>query len=219
MAKLITKRVLILYYLIFFLTWTIFEFLIKPQIGLYFYVWVATIIKSGLIKIIVWVLPSILLINFYESHLFVNIKEMFTNKVTWLKYLPVFILFTLYILVVSYIRNGEVIISSNYAPNLLLIALFAGITEEIVFRGWLLNAMLKKKKIKLTIFINAILFLGIHFPRFIYEGTLIQNLLNGGFISIIILSSIFSISFVKSKNIMVPIILHIYWDLLLFLLI
>lgn len=219
MEKCIPKKLLILYCLIFFLSWTVVEFFIKPQIGLYFGIWGTTLIKSGLIKTIVWVLPCILLIKIYGSFLFVNIKEMFTNKVTWLKYLPILVLFVLYILVISYVKNGEVGISGNFTPNLILIALFAGVTEEIVFRGWLLNVMLQQEKMKFSIFINAILFLVIHFPRWIYEGIWVQYLLNGGFFSIMILSFIFSISFIKSKNIFVPIILHTIWNLLIFLLI
>lgn len=216
-AKILTKRIYILYYLIFFFSWTIAEWLIKPYIGSYFNVWIATMINSGLLKIIVWVLPCLLLIINYESYLFVNLKEMFTSKVKWLRYLPIFILFSLYIIGISYIRSGEISISNRFSLILLIKVFFVGITEEMVFRGWLLNLMVTNKGINKAIFFNAILFLGIHFPRFIYEGDFIQNIMNGGFLCIIALSIIFSYSFIKSKNIVVPIALHMYWDLMMFL--
>ncbi|MDE6761083.1 MAG: CPBP family intramembrane metalloprotease [Lachnospiraceae bacterium] len=38
-----------------------------------------------------------------------------------------------------------------------------------------------------------------------------------GFLSIIILSIIFSWTFIKSKNIWISILLHMYWDLLMFM--
>lgn len=65
--------------------------------------------------------------------------------------------------------------------------------------------------------INAVMFLLIHFPSWIHKGILIENFANLGFLSIIILGVIFSQTFIKSKSILVPISLHMYWDLLMFL--
>lgn len=215
--KILTKRLYIFYYLIFFFVWTIVEWLIKPYIGSRFNIWLATFINSGLLKISVWVVPCLFLIVKYDSHLFINIKEMFNSKVKWLKYLPIFIMFLIYIIGISYFRNGEISISDRFSFILLIKVIFAGITEEVVFRGWLLNLMLDNKGINKAVFLNAILFLTIHFPRFIFGGYFILNLMNGGFICIIVLSLIFSYSFINSKNIVVPIALHMFWDLIMFL--
>jgi membrane protease YdiL (CAAX protease family) len=92
--------------------------------------------------------------------------------------------------------------------------LFVGITEEIVFRGWLLNAKLKKMKILPAIMINSILFVIIHFPIWIYfRYSLIEYLGNG--IGIFAFGILMSIIFIKSKNIIVPIFFHMIWNFLL----
>jgi len=102
-------------------------------------------------------------------------------------------------------------------PDIVLIrlvgaVLFVGITEEIVFRGFLLNMFLKKMRMEYTITINAVLFTLIHYPIWIYRGF-------GGFdiaiasIQVIALSAGFAYSFIKTRNILVPIALHMVWNL------
>ncbi len=98
----------------------------------------------------------------------------------------------------------------------MIIVLFVGITEEMVFRGWLLNATVSEKKKWMPVIINSLMFLFIHFPKWIHEGCFVENFQNMGFLSIIILSIIFSWTFIKSKNIWISILLHMYWDLLMF---
>lgn len=174
-------------------------------------------IKSGLIKNLIWTLPAILLIKHFKSDMFINLKEMFVNKVNLLKYLPVLAVFTGYILFGSYFEYGKIAVSDTFSIREIIVVLFVGITEEIVFRGWLLNFTFTDQRKGISIIINALLFLAIHFPVWIQNGVFFDNFLNLGFLCIIILSVIFSVSFIKSKNIFVPVILHMYWDLLMFI--
>ena len=59
------------------------------------------------------------------------------------------------------------------------------------------------------------MFLLIHFPRWISEGVLLSNLKGGAFIFIPALSIVFSYTFMKSRNVIVPALLHFWWDFLL----
>ena len=65
-----------------------------------------------------------------------------------------------------------------------------------------------------AVLLNAALFLAIHFPIWIYRGQFnnISIMTNNG-IGVILLSIIFSWTFIKSKNIFVPILLHMIWNL------
>ena len=92
--------------------------------------------------------------------------------------------------------------------------LFVGITEEMVFRGWLLNVTISEERKWLPI-INAIMFMFIYFPIWIVSGKFISSFVNLDFMIVPILSIIFSWTFIKSKNIWIPITLHMYWDLLI----
>lgn len=211
--------VLIVYVIVFYSIWTIWEFWGKPFISNAIEnEYIAQFIKSGVIKNLVWTLPAILLINYFKSDIYVGLKDMFTIKRQLLKYLLILFLFTVWLLVGVILTKGKISISETFGFSDLLIVLFVGITEEMVFRGWLLNITVSEEKKKwVPVIINSLMFLFIHFPIWICEGHFIESFQNLDFLGIIILSFIFSWTFIKSKNIWIPILLHMYWDLLMFM--
>lgn len=80
--------------------------------------------------------------------------------------------------------------------NLLVIAVVAGLTEELFFRGCLQQIMLKiSKNEHIAVWITAIIFSAIHFQFF-------------GFIPRVLLGAILGYLFVWSRNLWVPIIVH-----------
>ena len=95
--------------------------------------------------------------------------------------------------------------------------LFAGATEELVFRGWILDATVRKSARWTLILVNALMFLFIHFPIWIYSGCLAENFQSLTFLGIFLLSAIFSWAFMRSRSIWISILLHMYWDMMMFL--
>lgn len=210
--------VLIIYTITFYSIWTIFELFGKNFIDNVIEIeYISQLVKSGIIKNLVWTLPAIILIYHFKSDVYITLKEMFSSKVNWLKYLPIFFIFTVWILGGSILRNGKLEIVSNFGINEVMIVIFVGLTEEMVFRGWLLNVTIREDKKWICILVNAVMFLIIHFPKYIYNGTLSSIFTSFDFLGIVVLSIIFSHTFIKSKNILVPITLHMYWDLLAFM--
>ncbi|MCM1497593.1 MAG: CPBP family intramembrane metalloprotease [Clostridium sp.] len=209
---------LITYVIVFYSIWTMWEFWAKPFVS---YAieneCISQWIKSGIIKNLVWTLPAILLVQRFEADVFLPLNEMFSTKVHWLKYLPVYLIFTVYVLTGSVLQNGKPEIASDFGINEMIIVLFVGLTEEMVFRGWLLNATIREEKKWFSIVINAVMFLAIHFPVWIYTGVFASSFTSLQFLEIIALSVVFSCTFIKSRNILVPITLHMYWDLLVFM--
>lgn len=209
---------LVVYSLVFYGVWTAWEFWAKGLITAAVpNEYLSQFIKSGVIKNIIWVLPAVLLVKRFESEAYVGAKEMFTKKVNVLKYLPIFLIFTVYLLVGAFLQKGKIAISETFGLDKLIIVLFVGITEETVFRGWLLNATLGERKKTLSVAANAVMFLLIHFPVWIHDGVFIEDFRNFGFLSVLILSVLFGVTFIKSKSLWVPVTLHMYWDLLMFL--
>jgi len=214
----ISKRFVIIYILIFFTAWTVNELFIFENLdrivnnGI-----LAQFIKEAIIKNLIWTLPAIILIVRYKNEVKIKLKYMFYIKINLLKYLPLFIFFTLYILVRSYFVNKGLYISNDFGIDKLIIVLFVGLTEEIVFRGWLLNILYREEKKILSYLINSLLFLAIHFPIWISKGDFFNNFTNLSFLVVIFLSLIFSYIFIKNKNLVLPILLHMYWDLLIFM--
>lgn len=208
--------VLVIYTLIFYGIWSLFEIFIKGAVSASIEnELIAQFIKSGIIKNLVWTLPAVFLIRFFEDDSYLRLKEMFTNKVNLSKFVPHFLAFTAYVLLAALLTRGN--ISAGICGDDLIILLFVGITEETVFRGWLLNATITENRKWLPILVNAVMFLLIHFPSWIASGEFSDISVIPNALCVLALSVIFSLSFIKSKSIWLPIALHTYWDLLVFL--
>lgn len=209
---------IIIYIAAFYTIWSVYEFFGKPVLNsLIENEVILMFIKSGVIKTLAWILPAALLVHRFRSEAYVSLKEMFTTKVKWLRYLPIFLIFTAFNLIDAFLLHGSLAIVDSFGLDDIIVVIFVGITEEMVFRGWLLNVTFREDKKWLSILINMPMFLAIHFPRWICDGIFISTFTSFSFIGIMALGFIFSWSFIKSKNILVPIILHMYWDLLQFM--
>ena len=215
--KLTLKKALIIYFVLFYAAWAVYELVCRKILDSAINNDVIVELCETVIKNLVWTLPAVLLIHKYCSDVLVKLKEMFTAKVNWLKYLPIFAFFTAYILVNAYSQYGEIKIQSDFGIASIITVLFVGLEEEMVFRGWLLNATVNEDKKRQYILLNAVMFLMIHFPIWIRKGYFVSEFTHFGFIIILLLSVIFSTEFLRSKNILVPIALHMYWDLLAFM--
>ncbi|MCL2842059.1 MAG: CPBP family intramembrane metalloprotease [Oscillospiraceae bacterium] len=201
-----------IYLVLFFAAWSVKELVIQPVLlsPLTLNPIVSGVIGE-VIKLLVWTLPAILLIKHYRDDMSISLKEMFTSKPTWFK--DAFILLVIFApLIRAGIFDGFAM-NPDFDPTWLIGAVvFVGITEEVVFRGFLLNAFLKKMKIQYAIALDAVLFTLIHFPIWIYQGLGFSDFLRG-IIVVPILSVLFAYSFIKTKHIFVPIALHMIWNL------
>jgi len=121
-----------------------------------------------------------------------------------------------YIVLGLVLHGGSFAIKGTFGADDIIVVIFVGLTEELVFRGWLLNATERIGENK-ALAINAAMFLLIHFPIWIVSGAFVNNFVSFGFVSIIALSVIFGLMFLRTRNILVPIALHMMWDLLLFM--
>ena len=132
------------YVIIFYALWIIRELILRP-IFVDVFSGLGFALIETLTKLLIWTLPAILLIKHYETELFIGLKEMFVNKVKWAKYSLIAISFFIYYLMITYFSVGKIAVNPAFRlESIISSVLFVGITEEVVFRGWLLNAMLKK---------------------------------------------------------------------------
>lgn len=204
------------YLILFFAVWSVRELVIQPVFLDSLDAIVSEIIGQ-VIKLAVWTLPAILLIKYFQNDMWIGLKEMFATKPKWFKDAPLLLVVFIPILQ-AFIANGEITIHPDFTPTRLIGGVvFVGITEEIVFRGFLLNALLKKMKLWFAIALNEALFVLIHFPIWIYRGRELSEFLSGS-VAVFVLGVLFSYSFIKTKNIFVPIALHMIWNLLVILL-
>ena len=208
--------VIIIYSVLFYGIWTLWELFGRSAVSSFFTnEYLSRFIQEGIIKVLVWFLPAVCLVRYFKDDVYIGLKDMFTNQVKILKYLPVYLGFTVFLIIGAFITKGKLAVSDSFRYSDLIDVLFVGITEEMVFRGWLLNVTVSEKRKWLPIIINALMFLLIHFPIWIANGVLVDSFTSLNFLCVPVLSVIFSLTFIKSKNIWIPITLHMYWDLLL----
>ena len=205
------------YYLILYILWAVLECIIVPELELHMSTAAIDIIKETVCKILFWSIPAVFLFIRYNDSMFLKKSEIFGDTKKPVTYLPMCVLilfFTAWHLIPNYLQNGTIVFDPSLHAADILTAVFAGITEEMVFRGLLLNTALKEQKPPIALLGNAVMFLSIHFPIWLREGVFVTYMTSFTFIVLMVLSLIFSLSFIKSRNIIVPIILHAYWDLL-----
>jgi membrane protease YdiL (CAAX protease family) len=136
-------------------------------------------------KQLIWLSPAWLLLGFLLVKIIIAISEQGLNNTQWKLFA--------YILVTT---------------------LLVGFSEEVMFRGIVLNTLLKKKGVLPAVLVSALLFSALHIVN-ILGGS---SLLAVGFQ--LILTFIFGVFtaliFLKIKNILPLIIFHFLWDFSLF---
>lgn len=203
---------LIIYAMILYGLWSLLELYLKTQIG------IDEFTKEVYIKLVFWLLPAIVIHFHFSDNMFIKKEEMYLlRKNCWI-FVPIMLLFTIYIFISEYLTNGKITISESFGINTVVEVLSIAIGEEMVFRGLFLNAILNDKKKYLAVFINSLMFLTIHFPAWIQGDIFISVFTSGGFITVLLVSCIFSFVFINTKSIWTAIFLHFWWDLLLFML-
>ena len=133
-----------IYLIVFFAVWSVRELYIRP-VFLDCLDGIAFGLAESAMKLLVWTLPAILLIKHFHDDMLLGLKEMFANKP--IRFKDAYILLIVFVPLVSAVISGDFEIRSDFVPSALIRSvLFVGITEELVFRGFLLNAFLKKMK-------------------------------------------------------------------------
>lgn len=201
--------------------WAAVELLIMPAVsGVTDNKYVLVLLNDLLLKSLVWTLPALLLIKRFSGELFIDMKELLSFRKDSLKYLLIAAALAVFVLGGVFMRTHALQISSTFHPSALIIALLVGFTEEIVFRGFFLNATLRsgcsEAKKYFAVGINAVMFVLIHFPIWIRNGVFAANITSFAFMTIIVLSVLFSFCTIRCRNIWVAAILHSFYDLLVF---
>ena len=119
--------VITVYTVIFYAAWALVEIVVNPAL-------VRTtnsedtaeFIREILIKNVIWTIPAILLVKRYKENVRIPLKEMFTTKVKWLKYVPLCIVFTVYILGQKYLLLGNIALNKGVSFAGIILYLFVG---------------------------------------------------------------------------------------------
>nr|WP_265459630.1 CPBP family glutamic-type intramembrane protease [Enterococcus sp. HY326] len=142
----VSNKVIVMYLIIFFSWWSLFELSGVPLLGSP----LTQKLSGSIIKFLTWTVPAIFLMKRYSNSLYLPFNTILKNKFNLRPYLLIIVLMISYVFIGSWIKNGQLQFNELFNPyDLIDTFFFVGITEEIVFRGWLLNELLvKTRKIK-----------------------------------------------------------------------
>lgn len=168
---------LLLYVFVLFLVWTIYEMFIR--INLHSESTLLNIIIRNSIKIIVWTVPVLILLKYYYKDSVISYLKLNCNVINGVVWGSIIgLLIVMYNITWHYIF-GTGKFSFNFGlyrwiHHIILI----GFTEEIVFRGFLLQKVKELTGFWLANIISSVLFLLIHFPRWYKDGLLLGGFFN-----------------------------------------
>lgn len=207
------------YCAVFFTVWALRELVLRAPMDQALSPVGAALVGS-VIKVLVWTVPALMLVHHYPEDM--DTPSLFSAPINWPRLGLMALALAAYNLMAALVTFGRIAVQPKFDPiSLVGTVLFVGITEEMVFRGFLLNALLKKHmRAAAAIVITALLFVLIHFPFWISSGLPAKGLweVARSCLTIFLLGCVFGGSFLLDKNLLTPIILHMVWNLFALLL-
>lgn len=164
----VNKNYIWVYFIIFYALWCIRELWLVQYLDLIDPA--PRAITSVIVKIIIWVIPVILLVKIMEKSKpfsYLQLHHNFRKGLKWTAWVSLALIFYFLINLIVLKNNIDFQIGFNGWLNTILLV---GITEEIVFRGFLLRKLMDSFRFWIANTITALLFVSIHFPIWFYKG-------------------------------------------------
>lgn len=209
----INKNYIWAYFIAFFALWCIRELWLVQYLDLMDSV--PRAISSAVIKVVIWIIPVLILVKVMEKAVpfsYLGLRHNFRNGLKWTFYVS--LVFISYFIILNFTilhNNLDFQIGFNELLNTVLLV---GITEEIVFRGFLLKKLMNSFKFWIANAITSLLFVSIHFPIWFYKGLFEFPYILTASLTAFILSVIFGYVYKKSGSLWSVIVIHSLYNLL-----
>jgi len=211
----VNKNYIWVYFIIFYVLWCIRELWLVQFLDLMDPV--PRAITSATIKIIIWVIPVILLVKVMEKSKpfsYLRLHHNFRIGLKWTGWVSLALIFYFLINLIFLKNNIDFQIGFNGWLNTILLV---GITEEIVFRGFLLRKLMDSFRFWIANTITALLFVSIHFPIWFYKGQFESPYILSSILTVFVLGILFGLVYKKSNSLWTVIIVHSLYNLLVLL--
>ncbi|GLB28582.1 hypothetical protein LAD12857_05050 [Lacrimispora amygdalina] len=171
----------------------------------------------GIISRGIWCIPFMFLIVKCDDIIPIGFKDLFSNKCHWKSIIIIFLVNTIYIMAAMYVNHGDFWVNHDIRiSQLLLKFLMVCFVEEIVYRGFGMNAFLAFVSERKANLFSAIYFVLLHFPSYFIhwylDGTFAITAMLTQAVYVLVLGLIFGYLFRKSKSILPPMIIHFWSD-------
>ncbi len=170
----------------------------------------------GYLSRLLWALPFLLLALRHSSQLPISFKKLFSYKINWRPFLILFSVITLYTFLAMFVNHGGLWIN----PDMILLQelpkfLVVGFAEEMVYRGWGMNAFSSSMSERKANLWSAFYFMLLHFPSYFIhwflDGSFALSAMLNQAVWVILLGLAFGYVFRKSKS-MLPVMLVHFWS-------
>ncbi len=189
--------------------WALYRFFLDTPLNALFPTPAGALLE-GVIKCLLLILPSVLLMRACEDDLFIPTRQAFSLKPrALLTGLVLGAVFLGFYVVRNLIVGGGV--RFNFAvstDDLLSSVFFAAVTEEIMYRAFMQNVLVKKFGRERAIVIAAVLFAFMHLPIWIAGGTVDVLELVVRLLSVGLTGYLLGLAFVHDKVIWGAVIAH-----------
>lgn len=192
-----------IFIILFFTVWTLMELVIYP-------IYSENRVLKNITKLIIWIMPTFLYITYIiKENIFTNLKLVGNYKKA-LKWTVIMgLTLTCYISLNIYITKGVLKFNYNGTINEFIAhVVIAGVVEEIVFRGFILQRMMKKFSFRISNLISSMLFVVVHFPKWFKSGDFNSIAILNQFCGVFILGLIFGWTYKKSNCLLTCMIIH-----------
>jgi membrane protease YdiL (CAAX protease family) len=202
-------QTLLLYLLFFYFIWTLKELWLINFFHSFSEPTYA--ILEALVKVLLWIVPIWIYVKYFLNTSPMNYFNMNINVKKGLFWgIILSTLVGLYFAIEVYLVNKEtfhfVLPLDSYLDGFLVV----GITEEMVFRGFLLKEINKRMSFWKANIITALLFLFIHYPIWIHDGEFFHFWAHA---YIFLLGLIFGFVYKKTGSLWSVVLLHSFYDL------
>ncbi|MGE7688406.1 CPBP family intramembrane glutamic endopeptidase [Lysinibacillus sp. NPDC097214] len=197
-------KTMIGFILIFYFVWTIKELWLIDYI--YSYGEIISPLIEALVKGVVWIFPTWLYIKYYLHNKPFDYLRMNVNVIKGLFWgVMLSLLVAFYFTFQTYFINQQSFQFSLSLDDYLNSFIMAGIAEEIVFRGFILQELNKRLAFWKANIITALLFLVVHYPIWIYNDIIFQF---GSHLYVFLLGLLFGFVYKKTGSLWAVILLH-----------
>ncbi|KZE37115.1 CAAX protease [Bhargavaea cecembensis] len=204
-------RTLVIYFILFLAVWSIREMALPPYLN-ELPETTAALAKAA-VKVMIWIVPVWLFIRFRLNSDPADFLKLTTNLRKGLLWgFGLSALLGLWFTIQAYVLNGGGFHFNVSFDRFLNVFLLVGLTEEIVFRGLFLQALAKRLPFWKANAAVALLFLVIHYPIWLYEGTFFNP---GSHAYILFVGLVFGWIFRKTGSLWTVIILHSFHNFFL----
>lgn len=216
MANTISRKRLIFQFIFFWCLWLAVQVVINVPVEHHLYGWPQELTLDA-VKLLVWCGGAWWFIHQAEPRsLAIAPADQWRPNWSFRAGYWIWLVVVLYLLAQFYLSHHGLRFSRTFVPQYWgRYFMVVGVTEEFMFRGYFLNALLKRVSFTRANTLQAIAFAAMHIPRYLTTvPTMSPTAWISNLVSVAVLGALFGWLYAKSKSLWPGIILHMTWDIL-----